>query len=75
MMDCMVCSTCRLTISGTFIILKFFRMYSRLSSTSDEDSDLIIKCNRKKQKKVAEYHWSDVTPQNVTCLPIGIDGL
>ena len=50
-------------------------MYSRLSSTSDEDSDLIIKCNKKKQKKVAEYHWSDVTPQNVTCLPIGVGGL
>ena len=50
-------------------------MYSRLSSTSDEDSDLIIKCDRKKQKKVAEYHWSDVTPQNVTCLRIGTDGL
>ena len=50
-------------------------MYSHLSSTSDEDSDLIITCDRKKQKKIAEYHWSDVTPQNVTCLPIDIDGL
>jgi hypothetical protein len=58
-------------------------MYSRLSSTSDDASsdegDLDVSQMRmkekKKQKKVSIHHWSNVTPETVTKLPNGIDGL
>ena len=50
-------------------------MYGPISSSDEDSDDTILTNPRKKQKKVGERQWSNVTPQKVDNLPVAIDGL